>query len=209
MILCRVETLQSVAAIAVCARQGTARIDLAGIHLGTATDRRLSVEIAAQCGRTVVLVERCNWDLVHDRLRCMIYLCRRKLEFSEIASHLCVKLVTLTLQRLLSPAGANALIAAAAHWRRIIVIDANRCDVLIELQIDLQMEQGNVTAERLVFGMEGNGFDAHCLERFRFLIAAQSPFAALDENVKRFLSIDIKGTNEFRINNCTVHKLSK
>lgn len=94
----------------------------------------------------------------------------------------------LTFQRLLAPAGAHALIVAAAHRCRVFVIDTNRRDVLIELEIDLQMKEGNVTAERLVLGMEGDGLDAHRLEGFRLLVAAQTPFAAFDENVERFLA---------------------
>lgn len=53
----------------------------------------------------------------------------------------------------------------------------------IELQTDFQVQQSNISAVRLVFGMERDRFDADRLEGFRLFVAAQLPFTSLDENV--------------------------
>lgn len=97
-------------------------------------------------------------------------------------------MATLTFQGVLAPAGAHALIVADNRLG-VLLINADGRDVLVKLQIDLQVQQGDVAAERLVLGMERDGLDAHGLERLRLLVAAQLPFAALDQDVEGLLSV--------------------
>lgn len=85
----------------------------------------------------------------------------------------------LTFESLFSPSGAHTIVV----WRWFAVVKADCANVFVEFQWSLQMQQGNVTAifVVLIFGMDGDRFNANRLERFRFFVATQFPFSTLDQ----------------------------